>query len=264
MPSTERESGADSPSSTLAVEEGVATIRPIRIWIHVIALGIVAGVVAWLAGEACLNIVQPRRHAIVDRGIALNVSDRRGEANATAANAGLAFILLGGLLGAALGAAGGRIRGSNRAAGSAAAVGLGAGALGAALVSLAILPAYNAYRLSHPDEASRDLILPLLVHVGVWATAGAAGGLALGVGLGLGDRRAILNVVLGGLIGAAVGATVFELVGAFAFPTAETARYVSRTGPTRLLARLLVCVCAAGGVAAAAVDALGRRSDVAA
>ena len=46
-----------------------------------------------------------------------------------------------------------------------------------------ILPAYNAYQQRHPDEASRDLVLPLLVHAGIWSAVGAAGGLALALGL---------------------------------------------------------------------------------
>jgi hypothetical protein len=193
--------------------------------------------------------------------MALNVTDRRGEAAASAMNAGLAYALLGASLGAALGAAGGRIRGDGRATWKAAGVGLAAGAAGAALASAAILPAYNAYKLGHPDEASRDLLYPLVVHAATWATAGAAGGLALALGLGVHDRRALLKVAVGGLAGAAIGAAAFEMVGAFAFPKAETARFVSKTAPTRLLARLLVCVLAAGLAANGAVDALRLHRD---
>jgi hypothetical protein len=201
-----------------------------------------------------MNLVQPRRHAIVDRGMALNVTDRRGEATAGALNAGLAFVLLGGTLGWTLGMVGGCVRGSKRAAFSSAAKGAGAGAVGAALASFAFLPAYDAFRLSVPDAASRDLILPLLVHVGVWGVVGAAGGLALGVGLGLRDRRAILKVAVGGFVGAAVGAVAFEVLGALFAPDAETARYVSKTASTRLFARLAVCVLAALGAGVAALD----------
>ena len=43
---------------------------------------------------------------------------------------------------------------------------------------------YHAYHERHPDEASRDMIYPLLVHLGVWSAVGATGGLAFGIGLG--------------------------------------------------------------------------------
>jgi hypothetical protein len=261
MPSTPSESNAAPPLSSLAIEAKGGPPRTARIWSHALAAGVVAGVVSWLAGEACLDVVKARRRAVVDRGMALNISDRQGEAAAGALNAGLAFALLGASLGAAFGAAGGCIRGDGRAAGRAAGVGLAVGAVGAAMASAAVLPTYNAYRLGHPDEASRDLMLPLAVHVVTWATAGAAGGLALGAGLGLRDRRALSRLVVGGLGGAALGAVIFELAGAIAFPEAETARYVSKTAPTRLLARLLVCILAAGGAAAAAVDALRLDHD---
>jgi hypothetical protein len=261
MPPPPGEKHVDAPASPTGLEADRPAIRPARIWPRTLAAGVVAGVLSWLAGEACLDVVKARRHAVVDRGMALNVSDRRGEAAASAVNAGLAFALLGASLGAALGAAGGCIRGDGRAAGRASGVGLAVGAAAAALASAAILPTYNAYKLGHPDEASHDLMLPLAVHVVIWATAGASGGLALGAGLGLRDRRRLSRLVVGGLGGAALGAVVFELAGAFAFPEAETARYVSKTATTRLLARLLVCTLAAGGAAAAAVDALRLDHD---
>lgn len=256
MPSTEREAGPSSLPDAVPLDADPGAVRPARVWAYALAAGLVAALVSWLAGEACLDVVQPRRHAIVDRGMSLSVSDRRGEATANALNAGLAFILLGASLGAAMGAAGSGARGSSRPALRAAVLGAGAGAIGAGLASLALLPAYDAYRLGHPDEASRDLMLPLLVHVGVWGAVGAAGG--LGLGLGLGDRRAVLKVVIGGLVGAAIGAVAFEVVGAFAMPAAETSRYVSRTASSRLFARLAVCLPAAAGAVMAVLETPGR------
>ncbi len=38
-------------------------------------------------------------------------------------------------------------------------------------MSLVLLPPYNAYKDRQPDEASRDLIYPLLVHVGIWSSS---------------------------------------------------------------------------------------------
>jgi hypothetical protein len=146
-----------------------------------------------------------------------------------------------------LGLAGGLARRSGRAAAAAGLLGLVLGAAAGAGMSLALLPPYNAYRGQHPDEASHDLVFPLLVHLGVWSAVGAVGGLALGIGLGM--RGALPRVVLGGLVGAAVAAAAYVLIGALAFPSASTAQGVSATWETRLLARLAVTVLAAAGAA---------------
>ena len=92
-----------------------------------------------------------------------------------------------------------------------------------------------------------------MVHVGIWAAVGAAGGMAFGIGVGGRDR--ILRAAVGGLVGAALGAVAFELIGAVFFPMAETPKPVSESMVTRLLARLLVAVPAAGF---AAVMAFGQ------
>ena len=112
-----------------------------------------------------------------------------------------------------------------------------------------MLPPYNDYKAQHPDEAARDLILPLLVHAGIWSAVGALAGLAYAFGLG--DRRPLVRIMLGGLAGAALGTLAYELIGAAAFPAAQTTQFVSATWPTRLFARLAVTVAAAAGVALA-------------
>ncbi len=193
------------------------------------------------------------------KGLTLRVTDRREEAVAVAKNAGLAFLLLGAALGGGLGAAGGLVRRSRRATVRAAWTGLVMGVVAAGLMSSVILPAYNAYQQRHPDEASRDLVFPLLVHVGIWSAVGAAGGLALA--LGLDERGTLSQAVLGGLVGAAIGAIAYELIGAFAFPAARTSQYVSATWQTRLLARLAVTVLAALG-AAIGVSSPRKRPDI--
>jgi hypothetical protein len=121
------------------------------------------------------------------------------------------------------------------------------GATGGASISLTLLPAYNHYKALHPDEAARDMILPLLVHAGVWSTVGALAGLAFGFGLG--DRRLLPRAVLGGLAGAGLGSVVYELIGATVFPAAQTTQFISATWETRLLARLAVTILAAAGIA---------------
>jgi hypothetical protein len=242
------------PSSIVSppVESGASPRVPLgraRLWSLALGTGILAGLVAWLGGEGCIELIKPPRHSLNSRGLILRVTDRREEAAAVAKNAGLAFVLLGAALGSGLGAAGGLARRSRRAAVRAALVGLAVGAGAAGGMSLVILPAYNAYMQRNPDEAFRDLGLSLLVHAGIWSAVGAAGGLALG--LGLGERKLWSRAVEGGLVGAALGAIAYELIGAFAFPAARTAQYVSATWETRLLARLAVTVLAAAGAAMA-------------
>jgi hypothetical protein len=217
-----------------------------RLWACALVAGLVAGVVSWLGGEGCVELIKPPRHAVNAHGMTLRVTDRRGEAVAVARNAGLAFLILGAALGGGLGAAGGLARGSRPVAVRATWAGLVLGIVAAGAMSLALLPAYNAYQRRYPDEASRDLLLPLLVHAGIWSAVGAVGGLALA--LGLGGRSTIPRAVLGGFLGAAVGTVAYELAGAL-FPAARTAQFVSATWQTRLMARLAVTLLASAGAA---------------
>jgi hypothetical protein len=240
------------PSSSNLVASGetgdpaAAAVGSARRWALTMTAGLLAGLAAWLGGEACLNLIKPPRHAANSKGLVLNITDRREVASAEAKNAGLAFALLGGSMGLAFGAAGGLTRRSGRATTTAALLGLMAGSTGGAGMSLALLAPYNRYKSRNPDEAARDLVLPLLVHSGIWSAVGGLAGLAYGFGLG--ERRRLPRIVLGGLAGAALGTIAYELIGAAAFPAAQTTQFVSATWPTRLLARLAVAVTAAAGV----------------
>jgi hypothetical protein len=113
-----------------------------------------------------------------------------------------------------------------------------------------VLPYHSAYKERHPDEAARDLIPPLLVHVGLWSAIGAASGLALAIGLGA--RGRVLRCVLGTLAGATLGAIAYDLISSVVFPLANTAQIVSESWQSRLFARLLVALLAAVGAAVAA------------
>jgi hypothetical protein len=241
-----------SPTAAPLGEPGdsLAVTGPARRWMLTLVAGAVAGFLAWLGGEASLDRIKPPRHAVNSKGLVLNLTNRHEIAIADAKNAGLAFAILGASLGVGLGVAGGLVRRSGRAAMSAALVGLVVGTAGTATISLALLPAYNNYKTQHPDEAARDLILPLLIHAGIWSVVGASGGVAYGVGQG--SWRSLPPIVLGGLAGAAIGTMAFELIGAAAFPAAQTTQFVSATWLTRLFARLCVTLLAAGGVALAA------------
>lgn len=235
----------------IASEASASPDRPVsraRLWAWVLGAGLAAGLASWLTGEGCVELIQPPRHAVNSHGLTLRITHRREEATAVARNAALAFVILGAAMGIGLGAAGGFARGARRAAGRAACSGLVLGIVATGMMSAALLPGYTAYQRRYPDDAARDLLLPLLVHAGIWSAAGAAGGLALALGLGLRERRLMARVALGGFLGAAVGTVIYEFAGAL-FPAARTAQFVSATWQTRLMARLAVAILAAVGAA---------------
>jgi hypothetical protein len=214
--------------------------------------GVLAGLISWAAGEGLREAIRPPLSEVKLRGSTRMMASRHDQAVAEYRNGAVAFAVLGSVLGAVFGAAGGLARRDPRAAAKAGLLGLTLGAASTIGVSMLILPPYSAYRELHPDESLQDLLRPMLVHLGPWATAGAAGGLAFAIGLAA--RGRIGAVVLGGFLGAAIGTVSYDIVGAFAFPLAGTARYLSLTAGTRLLARMAVTLSAAAGVAIGLIE----------
>jgi hypothetical protein len=102
------------------------------------------------------------------------------------------------------------------------------------------------------DRQSNSLLLPLLVHGGIWSAIGLAAGVALGIGAG--GRGRALRTGLGGLQGAIVSTLLFEVVGAIAFPTARTHYPVSEEAASRLLALVTVSMLVAAGAVVGAQD----------
>jgi outer membrane lipoprotein SlyB len=188
-----------------------------------------------MGGEAIHGVFAPQLLSSFDiEGGEMNlrvVSSERREAT-------LAFAFLGASLGLALGLAGGR--GRTRLTGASAGLVLGTVAGGG--VAWALLAIY--YRNVNRDVD--ELILPLLIHGGIWGAIGAVGGLAFGIGRG--ERRGVLPAILGGLLGALAATFIYDVVGGLAFPLAKTAEPLSESWATRLLARLLVACCTAVGV----------------
>src|SRR5262249_26321970 len=122
--------------------------------------------------------------------------------------------------------------------------------LGGALAfgaSAALQPVY--YRNVQLDQVEQGLTVPTLVHGGIWGAAGLAGGLAFGFGLGRG-RTSVARAALGGLVGGLLAGFVFEATAAMAFPKAGTTRPLSLTPGSRLMAKMLVALLAAAGIAA--------------
>ncbi len=172
-----------------------------------------------------------------------------------ARNAALTLGVLGGLLGFALGLAGGLTRGRPDRALAGAAAGLTLGAAAGALPSFMLMPWQWAHR--NDDPSSIFLLVPMLIHLGLWSGAGLASGLAFGIGTsGLKPAR-LFEATLAGLAGAMLGTLAYEMVGASLFPLAHTALPFSETAGTRLLAR----ICVAGFVGLGAVRALPSKPE---
>jgi hypothetical protein len=212
-----------------------------------LVVGLVVGVLSWLAGEVAGRAFPARRVLTTNRlGVQALAATDRTAAEAEIKNVALSSGLFGALLGTALGACGGLGRRSAAAARRAALIGLGVGAVAGSGMALAIVPQYFRWFLRLRPEG---LIPPLLMHAGIWGPIGAAGGLAFG--LGLGGRRHAVKALLGGLLGALLGAVLYEIIGALAFPMSRTDQPAAADWTPRLLARLLVASLAAAGSAIA-------------
>jgi hypothetical protein len=205
-----------------------------------------------------LTAFKPELEEAHGMGVVLILPSRKGQIKADTQNAALAFGLVGAILGLGLGIAGGLASGPIRIGrrAIAALTGLAVGGAVGVGASLVLVPIFNQARMANP--LSLDLTIPMLVHAGIWAAVGAGGGLAFGLGLG-GDRRRIARATIGGLVGGVIAAVAYEMIGALAFPLADTPRPLSLTWGTRLLARLLVTTLAAAGAAALVTHESSRR-----
>jgi hypothetical protein len=152
----------------------------------------------------------------------------------------LTYTLVAASLGLALGIAGGGARRSLKAAGYAGPAGLVLGGVAGTAAALVLLPVYFARH----DPLDDSLLLPLMTHAGFAASVGAAAGLALGLGLG---GRVVGRTSGGGLLGAVVGASLYEILGALAFPSGRTGEPLSATPWTRLFFILAVVLLTAAG-----------------
>ncbi|MGC8643419.1 MAG: hypothetical protein ACP5XB_26475 [Isosphaeraceae bacterium] len=227
----------DTSSPAEGVQTGVAKgSGPPLAWKLTLALALLAGAAAWWVGEAYLDYFKPSQAASSQRFDFTALNKEKAVANAY--NGTLAFGALGGFVGLALGLAGGF---SRRPGGSpllGAIVGLALGVAAGALPSLEIMP--WQWRHRSDDPSSTQLLIPLLMHLGLWSGAGLAGGLAFGLGAGAKKPLRLAGTAISGLLGAMLGTLVFEIIGAGFFPLASTTLPFSDTALTRLLARLCV------------------------
>jgi len=207
----------------------------------VVLLALAAGVGAWYSGEQTHEYFQPSEEA-ASQNYTFAALNREMEAT-TSYNGALAFGALGGLLGLALGVAGGMCRKSLSGLLIGAGVGLVLGVIAGALPALGIIPWQWRHRNDDPSTAS--LVMPLIIHLGLWSGVGLAGGISFAIGYYGWKPAKLLEAGLAGLLGAMIGTFLFDITGALFFPLAQTAYPISLTRESRLLARLLVTGCVA-------------------
>lgn len=257
------ETSTGGPSS-LPANPGV-----VELWPLALAAGLLAGPISWGAEELELRVSDPIAH--YQRGKGVSYVDatkemRRLKRDATTRTAMTSYGLLGGLLGLGLGLTGGRARSSWARGLTAGAVGLVAGWAAGAALSWKLVPMFFDAAAVGGEGFADDLTFPMLVHLGLWVSAGVAGG--LGLGIGTGSWRQGVLAVLGGAAGAALGTVLSEFGSALAFPMAEANLPISTQSGSRLLAHMSVAVVAALGAAGAAqylslsrTPATGRAGD---
>jgi hypothetical protein len=216
-----------------------------------VAAGVLAGIAAWLVGEAAHGAFEPELtyEASMRNTMIGQVHDSWVYASMVAYGA------LGGLVGLLFGLAGGVGRRSGASAVLGGLVGLVVGVGVAILMAWVLVPVFT----KNYDPDTEDLLMPMAIHAGLWIAAGLGGGLGYGLGSGGGSRR-IGQAVVGGLVGALIGTALYEVVGAVAFPLEATVEPVSRGWGSRLAGRMLVAVGAAVGVAAT-IDARPIRTE---
>jgi uncharacterized membrane protein required for colicin V production len=237
---------AAPPASVPEVGPTPTDPSPDRLWVTLGGAGLVAGVLVALIGEWTHRAVVPPFVTTYPMGVRVDIVPRPEEVSAGIKNSMLTFGVMGAILGGLLGVAGGLARRSTRSALIAGAIGLVLAGAAGALTSWGLVPKFYTYEDQVQEQIGSAVVVPMLIHMGIWGSLGGLSGLAAGIGLGGRDR--IVIAILGGLVGALVGTGIYELVGVYAFPMEMSTRPLSGSMTTRILARGLVCVLTAVGV----------------
>jgi hypothetical protein len=245
--------GASHPGASLIADASAgAPTRPGRLWALALGAGLAAGLASSLFGEATHLYFVPTPNLVETTRGPMNLPVFEARASAGMRNAALASAGFGAILGLLLGLAGGLARHSFRAGLLAGLAGVLLGGAAGAGSAAAVVPRYYHELERSPEDMSHDLVLPLLIHGGMWAAIGAAAGAALGIGLGSG--RLALKAAVGGLIGGLLGALAYEVIGALAFANGGAADPVAVTQTPRLIARFTVSMLVAVVAAFAVLD----------
>ncbi|GAC1468686.1 MAG: hypothetical protein NVSMB9_11580 [Isosphaeraceae bacterium] len=214
-----------------------------RVWTIVLAAGVLAGLVAWIAGELTHQFFRPRRYTVQIMGMSSEQPSRESQKAADLANAALGSAILGSVTVLAMGLAGGL---AGRTAGRGVVIGLGAMAVGAcagAGMTLALVPILAGQLV--PDW--NDLLTPILIHGGIWMAIGAVGGLAFAISLR--SWHQLPFIIASACLGAFTASILYHLLSGFFFPHSSSTEAVGGSAGIRLLATSLVTILVAIGVA---------------
>ena len=136
-------------------------------WAWVILAALVAGPLAWIAGESTQDVFVLTEEEAKSGEFSMTPTDKgpylRARRRVTIRNSAVHYGILGVTLGTALGLAGGMARRSLGGAVRGGLVGAAVGGTSAVLASLALIPVF----LSYYQHDRPDMFLPLLVHGGV-------------------------------------------------------------------------------------------------
>jgi hypothetical protein len=217
--------------------------HPARLWAVAMAAAVVAGLLTWIIGERTVGFFKPPPRPTRASGQTMNRPSFENRVAAELKNATLTFGVFGAGLGLAMGLAGGLGRRAPRAALAAAAFGLVLGGAAGGVASAAVLPFYY-HKLDVAQESlSHDLVLPFLVHAGIWSSVAVTAALAFGIGLSSRQRPAL--VALHGLLGGLLGAAIYEVLAALVFPAGRTTEPLAGAWAPRLIGRLSVSIASA-------------------
>jgi hypothetical protein len=244
------QTGIVAPPSTEPVH--APGIRPHSRWkagLIAVAGGVVAGLVAWMAGEQAANVFHPRLYKTEVMGLVYDLPTQQSQRVADIKNALLTVAILGGATGMAMGLAGGLAGGSPRRGVMVGLAALVAGTLAGVLSGFFVFRHF--FRDVVPDV--NDLLTPILLHGAIWMVIGAVGGLAFA--LGIGGRPQRLHAAVAAGIGAFLASVLYHVLGAILSPGSNASDPVAKSADLRFLAMTLFTVLVAAG---AAIGALGQ------
>lgn len=234
---------ATIPPLTTAAESRSREVGGSLFGLVVFLASFLAAMGAWLVGESGLLEVKPAIGEYEMMGQVIKDATFETRQAAAIQTSVRVYGIFGAVLGLLLGVVGGLSMSRPRSAIVGGVSGAIAGGLAGAVCSLVVLPLF--YRFV--GDRAGELIAAMLMHWGMWIAIGAAAGLALG--LGRGDRsRRLARDLLGGALGAILGVVIYELVGAFAFPLADTVAPIASTWGGRLVAYVSLALAIASGL----------------
>jgi hypothetical protein len=244
-PGPDQAGDTSSPDSLSGRIQSTKAVSGLRRWAFALAIGLAAGVVAWIAGELTHGYFRPRLHEVTVLGMTYMQPSRESRTAADLANSTLVAAILGGVVGLTMGFAGG-LAGRSHARGAIVGMaGFVGGSLAGALTSVALVPLF--FRRLVPDQD--DLLTPIFVHGGIWAAIGALGALAFSFGMV--RRQNLLSTVLVASCCGFVASVVYHFLGDSLFLDSRPMDAIAGSSSLRFLSMVLpatfIIAGAAGG-----------------